>query len=116
MILIIDDSPDIHELVELGLFGEPIELISCFGGEAGLAMAVMRRPDLILLDVEMTGLDGFEVCRQLKANPLTADVPIIFISGASSTAEKLRGLELGAIDYVTKPFDPAELRRASARL
>jgi len=109
-LLIIDDSPDIHELVQLGLFGEPIELISCFGGEDGLAVAAMRQPDLILLDVEMTGLDGFEVCRRLKANPLTSDAPIIFITGASSTAEKLRGLELGAIDYVTKPFDPAELR------
>jgi diguanylate cyclase (GGDEF)-like protein len=109
-ILVIDDSPDIHELVQLGLFGEPIELISCFGGEDGLAVAALRRPDLILLDVEMTGVDGFEVCRRLKANPMTTDAPIIFITGASSTAEKLRGLELGAIDYVTKPFDPAELR------
>jgi len=109
-ILIIDDSADIHELVQLGLFGEPIELISSFGGEDGLAVAAMQQPDLILLDVGMTGLDGFEVCRRLKANPLTSDAPIIFITGASSTAEKLRGLELGAIDYVTKPFDPAEMR------
>jgi diguanylate cyclase (GGDEF)-like protein len=109
-VLIIDDSPDIHELVQIGLLGEPIELIFCFGGTDGLEMAAIRRPDLILLDVEMAGTDGFEVCRRLKANPLTADASIIFLTGASSTAEKLRGLELGAIDYVTKPFDSAELR------
>ena len=58
----------------------------------------------------MPGLDGFEVCRQLKLSAATADVPVIFLTGASSTEEKLRGLELGAIDYITKPFDPAELR------
>jgi len=109
-ILIIDDSPDIHELVQLGLAGEPVDFISCFSGEEALAVAPTLRPDLILLDVEMTGLDGFEVCRQLKANPLTADAPIVFLTGASTTEEKLRGLAAGAADYVFKPFDPAELR------
>lgn len=109
-ILIIDDSPDIHELVQLGLAGEPVDFSSCFNGEDALVLAPTLRPDLILLDVEMAGLDGFEVCRQLKANPLTADAPIVFLTGASTTEEKLRGLEAGATDYIFKPFDPAELR------
>ncbi len=109
-LLIIEDSPDIHELVALWLAGEPVELFSCFSGEQGLASMPQVRPDLILLDVDLPGLDGFEVCRQLKNSPATADVPVVFLTGASSTEEKLRGLELGAIDYITKPFDPAELR------
>jgi diguanylate cyclase (GGDEF)-like protein/PAS domain S-box-containing protein len=109
-ILIIDDSPDIHELVQLGLAGEPIDFISAFTGEGGLAQAAALAPDLILLDVGMNGMDGFEVCRRLKGSPLTSGVPVIFLTGASSTDEKLRGLEAGATDYVYKPFDPAELR------
>ncbi len=68
------------------------------------------RPDLILLDVDLPGLNGFQICAKLKADPATADIPIVFLTGASSTEEKLRGLELGAADYVIKPFDPAELR------
>ncbi|HET6247981.1 MAG TPA: EAL domain-containing protein [Tepidisphaeraceae bacterium] len=109
-LLIIDDSPEIHELVAVWLMGEPVEFVSCFTGEQGLTAAAAQRADLVLLDVDLGGVDGFEVCRQLKANPATADIPIVFLTGASSTEEKLRGLELGAIDYVTKPFDPAELR------
>ena len=79
-------------------------------GPAGLAMLGDVKPDIILLDIEMPDMDGYEVCRQLRANPQTVNVPIIFISGADSTEEKIRGLDLGASDYVTKPFDPAELR------
>jgi signal transduction histidine kinase len=109
-VLIIDDSPDIHELVQLGLMGETIEFISCYGGEEGLVASVARRPDLVLLDVGLPGLDGFEVCRRLKADARTADTPIVFLTGASSTEEKLKGLEAGATDYITKPFDSAELR------
>jgi diguanylate cyclase (GGDEF)-like protein/PAS domain S-box-containing protein len=109
-ILIIDDSPDVHELVLLGLAGESVTFASCFSGEEGLAMAPTLRPDVVLLDVEMSGLDGFATCRRLKADPRTADAQIIFLTGASTTEEKLLGLEAGAADYVVKPFDPAELR------
>ena len=109
-LLIIDDSPDIHELVRAWLTDEPVEFHSCHTGEEGIAQAVNIHPDLILLDVDLPGQDGFEVCKRLKAARETAEIPVVFLTGASSTEEKLRGLELGAVDYITKPFDPAELR------
>jgi diguanylate cyclase (GGDEF)-like protein len=109
-VLLIDDAKMIHTLVRARLVGEAIELHSSYSGEEGLKVADSLLPDLILLDVEMPHPDGFEVCRRLKAAPQTMDIPIVFLTGASTTREKIRGLELGAVDYVTKPFDPAELR------
>jgi diguanylate cyclase (GGDEF)-like protein/PAS domain S-box-containing protein len=85
-------------------------LLNAADGTAGLELARARMPDLILLDVDMPDPDGFEVCRRLKADTATRDIPVIFLTGASSTEQKLKGLELGAIDYIIKPFDPAELR------
>jgi diguanylate cyclase (GGDEF)-like protein len=82
-------------------------------------MAETLAPDLILLDVDMPDPNGFEVCRRLKLNEVLANTPIVFLTGAGTTEEKIRGLELGALDYITKPFDPAELRarvRAALRL
>ncbi|HTW93746.1 MAG TPA: diguanylate cyclase [Tepidisphaeraceae bacterium] len=117
-VLIIDDSALVHHLIRARLAGEAVEIFDAANGVEGLALAGEMLPDLILLDVEMPAPDGFEVCGQLKANPATVGIPIVFITGVSSTAEKIRGLELGAVDYVTKPFDPAELRarvRASLR-
>ena len=109
-LLIVEDSADIHDLVQVWLEGEPLEFFSCFNGEQALSMAVDVRPDLILLDVDLPGLDGFEVCTQLKADPRVREIPVVFLTGAASTQEKLRGLALGAADYVVKPFDPAEMR------
>ncbi len=109
-IVIIDDSQSIHALVKARLAGEPVEMQSAFSSADGLAMAATALPDLILLDVDMPDIDGFEVCRRLKAQPATMNIPIVFLTGAGSTDAKIRGLELGAVDYVTKPFEPAELR------
>jgi len=109
-VLIIDDSPTIHSLVTARLRSEPIEIYSALNGTDGLKLAHEMQPDLILLDAEMPAPDGFEVCRQLKSDPATLSVPIVFLSGASSSKDKIIGLELGAVDYVTKPFDPAELQ------
>lgn len=117
-VLVIDDSPLIHSLLGVRLKDEPVQLHSALDGEAGLTAAVDIAPDLILLDVDMPGLDGFEVCRRLKASKFTVDIPVIFLTGASQTEEKIKGLDLGAIDYITKPFDVAELKarvRASLR-
>jgi diguanylate cyclase (GGDEF)-like protein/PAS domain S-box-containing protein len=109
-LLIIEDSTDIHELVQAWLVTEPLQFFFCIDGEQAIDTARAVRPDLILLDVDLPGLNGFQVCSKLKADPATADIPVVFLTGASSTEEKLRGLELGAVDYVIKPFDPAELR------
>ena len=117
-LLVIDDSPDIHGLVGVWLIDETIELHAAYDGPSGLQAARTLLPDLILLDVDMPGTNGFDVCAQLKLDAPTRDIPVVFLTGASDTAEKLRGLELGAIDYIIKPFDPAELRarvRASLR-
>lgn len=109
-ILVIDDSPDTHTLVKVRLGKEQVAIESAFDGASGLVKARATHPDLILLDVEMPDRDGFSVCSDLKSDMATMDVPIIFLTGVASTEEKIRGLELGATDYITKPFDPAELR------
>jgi diguanylate cyclase (GGDEF)-like protein len=117
-ILLIDDCQEIHDLVRARLEDEPVELHIAPDGEAGLRRAVELNPDLILLDVEMPAPDGFEVCRRLKEDPRTMQIPIIFFTSASSIKQKIRGLDLGAVDYVTKPFEPEELQarvRASLR-
>jgi diguanylate cyclase (GGDEF)-like protein len=80
-------------------------------------MAGQLLPDLVLLDLEMPEIDGFEICRRLKQETATMSIPVVFLTGAGSAADKLRGLEAGAVDFVSKPFDPAELRaRVSAAL
>jgi diguanylate cyclase (GGDEF)-like protein len=118
-LLLIDDSAAVQTLLRARLKDEPIVIHCASDGQAGLKMAAQLVPDLILLDVDMPQPDGFEVCRLLKSDPGLIHVPIIFLTGAASPQEKIRGLELGAIDYITKPFDPAELRarvRAALRL
>ncbi|MEY4579381.1 MAG: Response regulator PleD [Pseudomonadota bacterium] len=109
-ILIIDDSPDIHALLRVRLRDEGAELIPTADPLQALPLALAHQPDLVLLDVDMPGRSGFEVCKELKAHPETAPIPIIFLSGKLDQATKVAGLDLGAIDYVTKPFDPVELR------
>lgn len=118
-VLLIDDSPVLAKLVEARLGDEPIQLHYASDGVTGIEMARQIKPDLILLDVEMPVIDGFETCRRLKLDSELLSIPIIFLSGATGTAEKILGLELGAVDYVIKPFDAAELRarvRSALRL
>lgn len=118
-VLIVDDTRNIHALIRARLVGEAVELHSAYTSNDALSMAGTILPDLILLDVDMPELDGFELCRRFKASPVTMNIPVVFLTGAGSTEAKLRGLELGAVDYVTRPFEPAELRarvRAALRL
>src|SRR6185312_3540910 len=72
-------------------------------------LAVAQSPDLILLDVRMPNMDGYTACRLLKANPVTQDIPVIFLSGADADEERIMGLSIGGVDYVSKPFSPGEL-------
>ncbi|HTU25308.1 MAG TPA: diguanylate cyclase [Pirellulales bacterium] len=117
-ILIIDDSPEIHTLVMVRLGELGVDIRAADSGEAGLALAHQWQPDLILLDIDMPGRDGFAICADLKADSVTKDAPIIFLTAFTSLEDKIRGLDLGATDYITKPFDAAELQarvRASLR-
>ncbi|HBZ55162.1 MAG TPA: chemotaxis protein, partial [Syntrophobacteraceae bacterium] len=108
-ILLVDDQPaNLQVLLQtLGSLG--CKLLVAKNGEAALTIVQKARPDLILLDIMMPGIDGFEVCRRLKANPTTEKIPIIFLSALDDTADKVRGLQLGAVDYVAKPFQPEEV-------
>ncbi len=89
---------------------EGLDIYSAYDGKQALEMAGAIQPDLLLLDVEMPEIDGWEVCRLLKTDGRTRDIPIIFLTAEADLAQKIRGLELGAVDYVTKPCDPAELK------
>lgn len=109
-VLVIDDSPELHALIRVRLAREQVNVTSAFDAELGIEAARSGNPDLILLDVDMPHRDGFSVCAELKSHPETKDIPIIFLSGAASMSDKIRGLDLGAVDYIAKPFDAAELR------
>lgn len=109
-VLAIDDSPDVHRLLDVRLRPEGLALHYALNAEEGLAKARELMPDLILLDVDLPVVTGFEVCQRLKEDPATAAIPVIFVSGASEVYSKVQGFDLGAVDYVIKPFDPAELR------
>ena len=108
-ILIIDDNPtNLGVLVDyLEAFG--LEIMTARSGQDGLEKAVYFPPDLILLDVMMPGIDGFETCRRLKKNEVTRDIPVIFITALTNTEDKVVGFQVGAIDYITKPFQQAEV-------
>ncbi len=108
-VLLIDNSKMIHALVRAHLDEEAVAVHSAYDGAEGMKLAAAVRPDLVLLDVEMPAPDGWEVCRLLKADAELKDAPIIFLTAETDTRQKIRGLELGATDYVTKPCDPAEL-------
>jgi diguanylate cyclase (GGDEF)-like protein len=109
-VLVVDDSEFIHELVRTRLREEGLHVEHQLTGEDGLRHAIEVRPDLILLDIELPDLNGFEVCRRLKERAETRTIPVIFLTGQSDTEAKVRGLDLGAVDYVIKPFDEVELR------
>jgi diguanylate cyclase (GGDEF)-like protein len=109
-ILIVDDHPDALAVARSRLAQERVEIVCAHGGAAGLDAARREMPDLILLDVDMPDMSGFEVCRALKADPDLFLIPVLFLSGSGAAEDKVRGLDLGAVDYVTKPFDGFELR------
>lgn len=108
-ILAVDDTPAALKLLTELLQAEGYEVRSAINGELALHSAISNPPELILLDVRMPVMDGFEVCRRLKAQPETRDVPIIFVSALSETNDKVNGFELGAVDFVTKPYHREEL-------
>jgi DNA-binding response OmpR family regulator len=108
-ILIVEDDRDIVEMVEYNLKQEGYVTIHAFNGEKGIELAGKEKPDLIILDLMLPAIDGFEVCKALKQQPSASGIPIIILSAKSRETDKVVGLELGADDYVTKPFSPREL-------
>ncbi|MEJ1936909.1 response regulator, partial [Nostoc sp. NIES-2111] len=108
-ILIVDDIPtNIKVLFDL-LNQAGFRVSVAKNGQSALAKAKEALPNLILLDVMMPGIDGFETCRQLKANPKTKDIPVIFMTARTDTVDKVKGLQLGAVDYITKPIQHEEV-------
>lgn len=103
-ILVVEDEDDIAELVRYNLETEHYQVTVADTGEKGVESATRSRPDLVLLDLMLPGMSGLEVCRALKANRATADIPIIMVTARGEESDIVAGLELGAADYVTKPF------------
>lgn len=116
-LLVIDDSPQDLSLLSEFLRDARLRLVVAFDGQEGYQKAIVMQPDLILLDVRMPRTDGFAACRLLKADPRTQQIPIIFLSGCNDLDDRLTGLKLGAVDYISKPFAPEEvLARVSIHL
>lgn len=108
-ILLIDDNVDELQLLIAALRGEEHRISLAFDALQGYRRATALRPDLILLDVRLGGTDGFAACRLLKADPATAHIPVIFLTASNSVEERLTGLREGAVDYILKPYEPAEV-------
>lgn len=108
-ILVIEDEPDILEVIQYNLEREGHKVILCRDGEQGLSRIRTDNPDLVILDLMLPGIDGAEVCRQVKSDPVTRSIPIIMVTAKSEESDVVLGLGLGADDYVAKPFSPREL-------
>jgi two-component system, cell cycle response regulator len=109
-VLVIDDSQDIHDLIEVRLRPEGVRLYHAFDAEGAVRSARQDRPDLLLLDLDLAGQSGLELCRQLKSDPELSAIPVIFLTGTVDVEAKVQAFDAGAADYVTKPFDAVELR------
>jgi DNA-binding response OmpR family regulator len=108
-VLVIDDEPPIRLLCRVNLEAEGMEVLEASDGPTGLEKARNDEPDVILLDVMMPGLDGWQVAEELIDGDRTNTIPIVFLTARAEARDRARGLDLGGIDYVTKPFNPVEL-------
>ena len=108
-VLVIDDEAPIRLLCRVNLEAEGMEVIEAEDGTVGVELARSERPDVILLDVMMPGMDGWEVLQALQAGEGTSEIPIVFLTARAELRDRAQGLELGGIDYVTKPFNPIDL-------
>lgn len=108
-VLLVDDNPTNLQVLFQTLEGRGYNLLVAKNGETAVAIAGKAHPHLVLLDIMMPEMDGYEVCRQLKADLATQEIPVIFLSALGDTKDKVQGLNLGAVDYITKPFQPEEV-------
>jgi two-component system alkaline phosphatase synthesis response regulator PhoP len=105
-ILIVDDEPDILQLLGYNLRKEGFDVLQAENGAAGVRLAIEHLPDVIVLDIMMPEMDGFEACKAIRANPTTATIPVIFLTAKSGEIDEILGLELGADDFIQKPISP----------
>ncbi|BDA70106.1 Response Regulator Receiver Signal Transduction Histidine Kinase [Calothrix sp. PCC 7716] len=108
-ILLVDDNPNNLKVLSETIQGYGWKALMATDGESAIEQAEYAQPDLIILDVMMPGIDGFETCRRLKANLITETIPVIFMTALSNATDKVKGLEIGAVDYITKPFQQEEV-------
>ena len=108
-ILVIDDEPGILDIVETNLLGEGFEVVSASDGKEGLEKLRVEKPDLIVLDVMMPELNGWQVLQEIEKDPETAGTPVIMLTAKAADEDYIHGLEEGAVEYLTKPFFPQEL-------
>jgi CheY-like chemotaxis protein len=113
-VLVVDDDPSSRALCSINLLFEGVEVLEAEDGALGLALARLESPDLVVTDVAMPGLDGFELAEALRRDEGTAQIPLIFLSGEVSEGNQARAHSLGALAYVTKPFDPSAFAKLVA--
>lgn len=108
-LLIIEDDPGILELISYNLKQEKFQILKASSGEDGLRIANHKKVDLIILDIMLPGINGLDVCKKLKSDSRTKEIPIVMLTAKSEEVDKIVGFEIGADDYITKPFSPREL-------
>ncbi len=108
-VLVVDDEAAIVKLVSVYLSKEGYSVVGAFDGVEALEKVEQEKPDLVVLDISMPKMDGWEVCERMKKNPSTKDIPIIMLTALGYLAEEFRGLKMGAVRYITKPFSSKEL-------
>lgn len=108
-ILIAEDERDIRDLITFTLRYNGYEVVAATNGEEALALTRQEKPDLVILDVRMPRLTGYDVCRQIKADPELQHIPVVFLSAKGQESEVQAGMEAGAVDYILKPFSPDQL-------
>jgi signal transduction histidine kinase len=109
LILIVDDLPENLKVIGSTLMARNFNIIVALNGQEAIDLAITEKPDLILLDIQMPEMDGYEVCKRLKENSVTADIPVIFLTARADVDDVVKGFEVGGEDYLTKPFQPKEL-------
>ncbi len=114
VVLIVDDSPTEVHVIKLTLEGQGYEILSAESGERGVQMARESKPDLILMDVVMPGLNGFQATRQLRKDPTTAEIPVIMVTTKNQKTDRIWGMRQGAVDYIVKPFSAETLLEKTA--
>lgn len=108
-ILVVDDEINITQILQFSIGAEGYEVITAQNGEEAIDKARREQPDLIILDIMMPRIDGYEACRILKANPLTKNIPVVLLTAKGRDVDRRLGREVGAIDYIVKPFSPNKL-------